>query len=329
MRILRGLWAALSRNLAWKLGALFASTALWVAVNGSEPNADRYIRLAVRPFGLAKRLVIADHLPGTVEVELRGPRSILRTIDEEAVRMPLDLRTARPGAMSIKLTSEMLNFPRRVRVVRMEPARIDLRIERLLRKTVPVKAVLVPAQRNGYTISGVTVTPSEVEVSGPAGQTEAVQLVQTEPISTLGVDGYIERDAPLAQGGEWLLLFPDSVRVGFTVEEVEGRRTFTAVPVVVRGAQGPASITPVTVAATVRGPQRRLLELEPESGAAFVDAGGLGPGAHAVSVQMMLPQGFQVDDVSPATVRLEIEGKPAGDGKGAGAPAAADRPSPR
>jgi YbbR domain-containing protein len=321
MRIVRALWAVLSRNVAWKLAALFGSMALWVAVNGSEPNADRYIRLPVRPFGLAKRLVIADHLPGTVEVEVRGPRSILRTIDEEAVRVPLDLRTARPGTMSIKLTPDMLNFPRRVRVVRMEPARIDLRVERLLRKTVPVQAVLVPAQRNGYTISGVTVTPADVEVSGPAGQTEAVQLVQTEPISTLGADGYIERDAPLAPGGEWLTFFPDSVRVRFTIEEVEGKRTFTAMSVVVRGAQGPAVLTPATVAATVRGPQRRLLAFEPQSGAAFVEAGGLGPGAYAVSVQMTLPEGFHVDDVSPATVRLEIGNSLEPDGPDGPAPA--------
>ena len=167
----------LSRHLGWKVAALLASTALWMTINGSEPNADRYLRLAVSPFGLPRRLVVANSFVGTVEVQLRGPRSILRTIDEEAHRVALDLRGTRSGTRSVKLTSEMLSLPRRIRVVRISPPRIDLRIERLLRKTVPVKVVLVPAHRNGYTIGGIAVIPGEVEVAGPAGRIEPLQVV--------------------------------------------------------------------------------------------------------------------------------------------------------
>jgi YbbR domain-containing protein len=166
MNLVLRLWRVLSRNVLWPLAALFASTTLWVAINGSEPNADRYLRLTVSPVGLPKRLVVADRFVATVEVQIRGPRSILRTVDEEAYRVLLDLHGVRPGAASVKLTPDMLRFPRRVRVVRIMPPRVDLRIERLVTKVVPVKAVLVPAERNGYRGTWTTRRPWRKRGSG-------------------------------------------------------------------------------------------------------------------------------------------------------------------
>ena len=95
MTALRRVWAIVRRNLAWKIVALLAATAFWVAINGSEPNADRYLRLAVRPFGLSPRFVIASELNQRVDVQLRGPASILRTIDEDRHSIVVDASRAR------------------------------------------------------------------------------------------------------------------------------------------------------------------------------------------------------------------------------------------
>jgi YbbR domain-containing protein len=306
MSALLRLWRLLSRNLAWKLAALLASTALWMAINGSEPNADRYLRLGVSPFGLSKRLAIANRLTGTIEVQIRGPRSILRTIDEEAYRVPLDLRGLRAGPASVKLPTDLLNFPRRVRVVRISPSRIDLRIERLVRRSVPVKPVLVPGERNGYTISDIAVSPAEVEVSGPAGRIAQLQSVETEPVSTINARGHVEREAALAGGGEWLTFFPDSVRVAFTVSDAQGRRVFPEVPIVVRHAANPVRVDPNTVTLTLRGSQRLLAGLELEAGIAYVDVADLGSGEHRLAVGVTLPEDLDVETIRPDHVSVVI-----------------------
>lgn len=307
MNLLRRLAGLVSHNIAWKVAALFASTALWIAINGSEPNADRYVRLGVSTFGLPKRLVISERIPGTVEVQLRGPRSILRTVNEDTHRVALDLRGVRAGTTTITVTPEMLNLPRRIRVVRISPQRLDLRIERLLRKAVPVKAILVPAERNGYTISDVSVTPPEVEVFGPAGRIERAHVVETAAVSTLGVTGYVERDAPVADAGEWLSFFPNTVRVGFAVREIEGQRTFPGIAVLIHDGPRSATVLPSTVTVVLRGPERRLPNLRLDEAAAYVEAGNLDPGQHDLAVQVTVPQGFRVHRVLPATVRLTIE----------------------
>jgi YbbR domain-containing protein len=306
-KIVITLWRLLTVNLSWKLAALFMSAALWASINGSEPNADRYLRVGVSPFGLPKRLVIANRYPATAEVQIRGPRSLLRTVNEDTQRVALDLRGARAGTKTITLHADMLNLPRRVRVVRINPGRVNLRVERLSRKDVPVKVVLVPAERNGYTISDVTATPAAVEVAGPAGRVERLRAVETESVSTLDVKGHVEREVGIAEGGEWLSFSPDTIRVGFVVHEIEATRTFTGLPVVVRGARGGATLTPATIALTVRGPQRHLADLTLDEGAAYVDATDLAAGEHVLAVQVTLPGGFHAHGVAPPALQLTLE----------------------
>ena len=316
MTLLTRFYRIVSHNLPWKLAALFASSTLWMAINGSEPNADRYLNLTVMPFGLPKQLVIADQDTWTVEVQLRGPRSILRTIDAEDHRVALNLRGAEAGAVSMKIAAEMLDFPRRVRVVQINPPQIKVHVERLLTKSIPVRAVLVPARRNGYTVSGATVAPANVEVSGPSSRVDRLQVIETEPINTF-VDGQVERDVPLAGAGEWLSYSPSTVRVAFAVSEVEGRRTVQNVAVALRAAVAGARLDPATIEVTVRGPEHRLVSFKVGDVASYVDGAGLGPGVHTVTPQITLPEGFQLDAVLPAALRLKVpEAAQGGAGKG-------------
>jgi YbbR domain-containing protein len=305
VNLLKRFYRIVSHNLPWKLAALFASTTLWIAINGSEPNADRYLTLTVMPVGLAKHLVVADQDTSTVEVQLRGPRSILRTIDEEDHRVALNLRGAEAGDVTMKITADMLDFPRRVRVVQINPPQIKVHIQRLLTKSIPVRAVLVPERRNGYTLSDATVTPANVEVSGPSSRVDRLQVIETEPISTF-VDGKVERDVALAGAGKWLSYSPNTVRVAFTVSEVEGRRTLKNVAVALHAAVAGSTLDPAAVEVTVRGPEHRLASLKAGDVASYVDGEGVGPGTHVVTPQITLPEGLRLDAVSPAALRLKV-----------------------
>src|SRR3990172_5485975 len=104
MNALRRLWAVLGRNLVWKLAALFASTTLWVAINGAEPNTDRILSVRLSPFPLPNRYVITNLSRDTVQVHVRGPRSILRTIAEEDQRIMVNLRDAEPGRLQVRIS---------------------------------------------------------------------------------------------------------------------------------------------------------------------------------------------------------------------------------
>jgi YbbR domain-containing protein len=316
MTVVRRLWAIIRRNLAWKIVALLAATAFWVAINGSEPNADRYLRLVVRPFGLSQSLMVATDLSQRVDVQLRGPASILRTIDEDRHSIVIDLRGVTAGRLPVKIGPEMLNLPRRVRVVGINPPRIDLRIAQLQTKPVPVRVVLVPTRREGYTISDVVVIPATIDVSGPQGRMGHLKSVETEPINILNVIGEVEREVALTSAGEWFSYSPATVRVAFAVRETLGRRTFREVPVLIRDAKFPATVTPTKVELVLAGSERGLTALQLDSGTVQVNVANLGPGVHTIRPEVFVPDGFQVEGVTPSSVevRLQVPSPAAGGG---------------
>jgi YbbR domain-containing protein len=306
MNLLRRIWAVASHNLLWKLAALLASTALWVTINGAEPNADRILSVRVSPFALPNRFVITNLSKDRVQVLVRGPRSILRTIAEDDQRIMIDLGNAEPGRMQIKVTPDMLNLPRRTRVMRIEPARVRLEIEPLARKVVAVHPKLEPSTLNGYTVTDVKATPDTVEVSGPEGRVDKLTAVDTEAIEVRPVPGHTVHEVELAWAGEGIAVRPERVQVEFAVAEKIIDRRFRGVGVEVRNAAAQATLSPAAVELTVRGPQRKLDDFTPGDGTVFVDAEGLKPGTHSLTPQVVVPEGLEVTGVSPATLRLQI-----------------------
>jgi len=149
------------------------------------------------------------------------------------------------------------------------------------------------------------VVPATVEVSGPSSRVDGLQVVETEPVNTF-VIGQIEREVALTGAGEWLSYSPNRVRVSFAVSEVEGRRTFTDVAVALHSAPAGSTLEPPEIDVTVRGPEHRLMSFKPEDVAPYVDASGLDPGVHSIKPEVAVPEGFEIDGVSPGTLKLHI-----------------------
>src|SRR5439155_9245774 len=121
-----------------------------------------------------------------IAVTLRGPRTILDGVDERRARLALDLSTAGPGERREELNADMIRpeLPRRLKLVRMEPSRAKVKIERLVRRRLPVKVELgMPPL--GYTTEP-SVAPNEVEVTGPASKVEDLHEIKTESIDLHG-----------------------------------------------------------------------------------------------------------------------------------------------
>src|SRR2546430_11238861 len=100
-----------------------------------------------------------------IAVGVRGPRTILDGVDERRVRFALDLASAAPGEVRIELNADMIRppLPRRLKVVRIEPGRVKVRLERVVRRTLPVRPELAGLPPPGYTPEAA-VTPRAPQV---------------------------------------------------------------------------------------------------------------------------------------------------------------------
>jgi YbbR domain-containing protein len=60
------------------------------------------------------------------------------------------------------------------------------------------------------------VTPSEVEVAGPASKVDDLKEITTEPIDLRGLSETAQRDALLSWAGDFVSFTPDHVTVSVT-----------------------------------------------------------------------------------------------------------------
>jgi len=307
----RDLRGALRHNPGLKIISLLLAFFLWYSINVSERDAERVLELPVVVRKLPPDLIVVNAPERAVSATLRGPRTILDGVDEQRGRIALDLLAATPGEMRIELTPDMIRpeLPRRLKLVRLEPQRLKMQVERLLRRRVPVRAELAGAPALGYMTAESSVRPAEVEVAGPKSKVEDLKEVRTEPIDMQGMEHGFQRNTLLAWAGDLVSFTPDHVLVLVSVEEVSVSREFKDVPVRVTNTRDRrVSLDPPRADVTLSGPQKLLHNLKLDADALFVDADELEPGTHKVKVQATLPARLEVTRRRPDQHTLTIIG---------------------
>jgi YbbR domain-containing protein len=307
----RNVRAALARNRGMKLLSLLLAFFLWFSINVSERDAEGTIEMPLRVRSLPAGMLVTNQPAKPVAVTLRGPRTILDGVDERRVRVALDLADAAPGDVRIELNSDMVRpeLPRRLKVVRIEPARVKVRVERLVHKRLPVKAELAGVPPLGYT-ADATVTPNEVDVSGPASKVDDLKEIKTEPVDLHGASDGVQRVVLLSWAGDFVSFTPDHVQVSAIFHPTMMARKFEHVEVTVRNvAEGlRAKLVPSHVDLIVEGPQRILTSYKLADGAVWIDAAGLDAGSHRVTPRIDLPPSLEVTGREPETQTLELSG---------------------
>jgi YbbR domain-containing protein len=305
----RNLRGILRRNLGLKLVSLLLAFFLWFSINVSERDAEGTIELPLQVRSLAAGLIVTSQPAKPIAVTLRGPRTILDGVDERRERFAIDLSGAAPGETRVELNGDMIRpeLPRRLKIIRIEPARAKVRVERLARRRLPVKAELAGLPPLGYTAEA-SVTPSDVEVSGPASKVEDLKEIKTEPVELHGAPEPVQRSVLLSWAGDFVSFTPDHVMVGVTFAPTMMSRRFEHVEVAVRNVPPGmrAKLVPPRVDLTVQGPQRILTSYDLPDGSVWVDANRLDAGSHRVTPQVALPQSLEVTRREPEVQTLEI-----------------------
>ena len=294
-------------NWGLKLVSVFLACFLWYSINELERDAERVVDLPVAIRKVPSGLIVTDLSPAKgVTVTLRGPRTILDSVDGEKTRLVVDLSSATEGKVSIDPNQATLNpeLPRRLKAIRMSPARLDAKLERLAKRRLPVKASLAGDPTLGYTADS-TATPDHVEVTGPASTVDALKEINTRRIDIDGLSTPLERTVLLEPGGDFVTLVPDRVRVAVRFDVRWVSQDFKRVPIALRNGEG-AKVTPPEVGVSIRGPESVLHDWKLPEGAVFVDAAGLAPGSHEVPVQVDLPAPLVVTGRKPESVRVVV-----------------------
>jgi len=175
-----------NENLPLKLISLAFAVVLWFFVMGERRHEVSHI-VPVTYQGIPDGLIIANQVPGSVEVVVSGPRALLSHLSSGEMAIFVDLSGVEAGVTSFKRLEESLRLPGGLAVVRVSPAYVDVKLDRVRDKQVPVRVVLSGEPVPGFRVRRVRVTPLRVTLSGAESELKAVSEVVTEGIELGGV----------------------------------------------------------------------------------------------------------------------------------------------
>ncbi len=305
----------LTQNLGLKLMALVLALAVQIVVQrDSVRDADVNVRL--RLFGVPPGQICVGALPENARLRVRGRRVALAEMaNARNLEIGLDLSSYRDGD---RLVFEPRHFEqqlpvRAVEVVTVEPAAIDVRLQPLQTKILPVEVALTGEAAAGWRANPklAILEPATVQVTGPASQLAKMTAMRTQPVDLAYAEKDVVATARLAMPSERLLTVkPDEVKVTIKLEETDLSRTLPGVPVVMKncpeGAQ--CSIDPPEVNLRVEGmvrPVRALLAKVPD-GLAYVDLANAVPGGERqLKIQVQTMRGLVLSP-TPAVAKFAI-----------------------
>jgi len=272
----------LRENLSLKLASLALAVLVWFYVRGEEKPVQIFA-VPLEMEGLAPDLAVAGEVVETLSVRVQSPEVVLRALTPEKLLARVDLSNLGAGDQLVRIRPDWIRVPAGVEVLRVSPEYIPLKIEKKVRRDLPVRPRVAGEPASGNVLAGVTASPPQVAVAGPESAVRQAREVLTEVVR---IDG---RSSPLEVVVD---LYPD--RAGVEIEGVRSAqvrldihqryvtRVMSEVRVLAAGAEGApvhVRLKPSIVTVTVEGPPEAVRDLDTGLVTAVVDVGLLAPRA--------------------------------------------------
>ena len=293
------------RNVGLRVISVLIALGLWIFVNAGQRGAVETLAVPLSYRSIPPGLVIVNHPPDFVKIEVAGPRTLLSLLDPERLTVKLDLASVPTGRSDLKLSPSMFTSPRGTNVTRITPDEVHVDVDRIVMRELPVHLDVDGQPAANHEINAVELKPSVVSVSGPSRYVMALQKIDTEPLELKGESSDVEAQLALQRPDPNVHLSENRVQARLDIAEVIASREFKGIPVEVRDTDFKFRLSPQKATITLRGPATKLDGFDPK-GTVYVDAKGGDPGAHELPLQVDLPDGMQLVKQSPDRVRLRI-----------------------
>lgn len=173
-------------NWLLKLISLAFAVVLWFFVMGeSHMEVNHFVPLEYQH--LPEGLMIANEVPTSVALRISGPRALQVNLSPNDIRPSVDLKGLSAGVTSFKRLEETIRIPGGLKITRISPSYVDVKLERVRDRDVPVRVVLTGAPAPGFMVKSSQANPEKVTVTGAESELKGVSEVVTEGIDLSNV----------------------------------------------------------------------------------------------------------------------------------------------
>ena len=305
---------AIFNNMHIKVAALIVGGVLWMFAKG-EQEGSRLFSIPLILRNVPEGLTTVEKIPDSIDVLLEGDNKDLVRLNLWGEPYAVIDMTGAQADLTFRVSLSPANvfLPRdaEVQVVEVRhPRNLDLEIDELINSRIAVSPAVEGAPADGYYVVGAERTlPDSVFVFGPARVVSELTSVRTAPLSIDGRRNRVDAVRRIEFEERWNLhAVPKEVRV---LVGVEGTKvtTLPGVPTLFEHELGfeEATVVPETVELTLSGPDHLASSLRAEDVVVRVDAMGLPRGTHELVPEVHVPEGIDVQGVTPARVTVTLK----------------------
>jgi YbbR domain-containing protein len=159
---------------------------LWFYVT-SKGKSEMSITVPLEFRNIPAGMTVVGDVPGTLDVRVQGQERALRDIGAgKKVAGAVDLSAAKEGENVIRISPDDIRRPLGVFVTHLAPYEITVSMERLVRKDIKLKPVILGRPAAGLRLDGVSVNPPKITLEGPASVVNELTFLATMPIDIRG-----------------------------------------------------------------------------------------------------------------------------------------------
>ncbi len=228
---------------------------LWYFVGG-EDIVNKNVMVPVEVINLSRDLVISNQFKKEIEVSVSGPRSLIMDIGNSGISRQIDLVDATPGTMVLENSNDVINVPRGVKVLRVQPKSVILSLDKMIQKQFPVNPVTVGMLAPDFILKEIRMEPDSISITGPETVLSQFDVLRTKAIDIAGLRESTQIQIPLELDPVIVDLIGATTitaDLDIAVETVQKKISNLAVVVEKKGV--PQRVSPATVTITVALPK--------------------------------------------------------------------------
>jgi YbbR domain-containing protein len=275
---------------------------------------SRTVPVEVDPGAIPEGLEIDDPVLSQDEVQVRGASSVVGQVDRAVARIRIDESGIDFNNAVSLVAVDVAGQEVGAGLVDVEPETVSVQVDVQFTETtqtVPVRPDISGTPAPGFALESLSVEPSLVTLRGRPDALADIGEVLTEPLDIGGVssDQAFETSLVLPDGTE-LADEPDGTVITVTVGIAPSVSSRTFLLGVVCQNAGENACLPALdqLTVTLSGAGEAILGLSAADLTPVLDAAGLAPGTYDLEPSVGgLPDGVELLDITPGTVRVTIE----------------------
>ena len=171
---------------------LLCTTGLWLSFSRGMETLANY-DVPIEFMNPDKKMNIIDASASRSRLLISGARPLVNalTLDQMSIKISLDGTVA--GKNKLVIARQNVQLPPGIRLKRVEPDQVDVTLDTMAEKRVPVQADFSGKLREGLMMTNISVSPETVKISGGELALDTLTTVFTEKIAleNLTTSGFV------------------------------------------------------------------------------------------------------------------------------------------